>query len=47
MCKCGFCCEDENFAYFVIGDTEKNSRIVMRSGGGMGAYNFIGDIQPQ
>jgi len=23
MCKCGFCCEDENFAYFVIGDTEK------------------------
>lgn len=36
MCKCGFCCEDENFAHFVIGDTEKNSRIVMRSGGGRG-----------
>ena len=35
MCNCRFCCEDENFAYFVIGDTGKDSRLLMRSGGAM------------
>lgn len=35
MCNCRFCCRDENFAYFVIGDIGKDSRLIMRSGGGM------------
>nr|DAR85928.1 MAG TPA: Ribosome hibernation promoting factor [Caudoviricetes sp.] len=35
MCNCRFCCRDENFAYFVIGDTGKDSRLLMRSGGDM------------
>lgn len=33
MGNCRFCCIDENFAYFVIGDTGKGSRLLMRSGG--------------
>lgn len=33
MCNCRFCCRDENFAYFVIGDMGKGSRLLMRSGG--------------
>lgn len=35
MCNCRFCCRDENFAHFVIGDTGKDSRLLMRSGGDM------------
>lgn len=35
MCNCRFCCTDENFAYFVIGDTGNGSRLLMRSGGDM------------
>lgn len=33
MCNCRFCCRDENFEYFVIGDAGKGSRLLMRSGG--------------
>lgn len=35
MCNCRFCCIDENFTYFIIGDTGKGSRLLMRSGGDM------------
>lgn len=35
MCDCRFWCEDENFAYFVVDDNGKGSRILVRSGGGM------------
>lgn len=34
MCDCRFWCEDENFAYFVVDDNGKGSRILIRSGGG-------------
>lgn len=44
MCKCGFCCEDENFAYFVIGDTEKKFAYSYEKWWRDGSYNFIGDI---
>lgn len=35
MCNCRFCCKDENFAYFVMNDNGKGSRIIIRSGGEM------------
>jgi hypothetical protein len=35
MCNCRFCCKDENFAYFVVNDNGKGSRILIRSGGEM------------
>ena len=35
MCNCRFCCKDENFAYFVVNDNGKGSRILIRSGGGI------------
>ena len=35
MCNCRFCCKDENFAYFVVNDNGKDSRTLIRSGGGM------------
>lgn len=35
MCNCRFCCKDENFAYFVVNDNGKDSRMLIRSGGGM------------
>lgn len=34
MCNCRFCCKGENFAYFVVNNNEKDSRILIRSGGG-------------
>lgn len=35
MCNCRFCCKDENFAYFVVNDNGKGSRISIRRGGEM------------
>lgn len=35
MCDCRFWCDDENFAYFVVDDNGKGSRLLIRSGGGM------------
>ena len=35
MCNCRFCCKDENFAYFVVNDNGKDSRMLIKSGGGM------------
>lgn len=35
MCNCRFCYKDENFAYFVMDEIGKDSRILIRSGGGM------------
>lgn len=34
MCNCRFCCKGENFAYFVVNNNEKDSRILIRSGRG-------------
>lgn len=34
MCNCRFCCKDEDFAYFVMNEIGKDSRILIRSGGG-------------
>ncbi len=34
MCNCRFCCKGENFAYFVVNESENDSRILIRSGGG-------------
>ena len=45
MNNCSYCCEDENFAYFVIGDTEKDSRIVMMEWWRKKPYHFVGEIQ--
>lgn len=47
MCNCRFCCKGENFAYFVVNESENDSRILIRSGGGKSliiiSENFNGD----